>query len=174
VKIPWTNGLVIRANALMLPYVKTLKKEGPFSSAAELLRPFDRLLAKGLIKQGSAIFFRRNTKARSSRRSPAVRPPDDLTGCEHTWNRFHVEDFVQRRRERYHQTLLRHALALGVEVFDRAAALSPRSKIQVTLCFDEFRGKIAVFSFHTIREGQELWPGVESFRGQPALTVEPA
>ena len=163
---------MIRVNALLLPYLKALKEGSPASSANELRRPFERLLTKGLVKQGSALTFRYfHRLAQSSLRSPIASGFQDLRACPESPPRRRL---LSQESERYDLTLLRHALALGVEVFTRVAALAPRSKIQVTLCFDEFRGKIAVFSFHTTGEGQECWPGHESFRGQPTLTLESA
>jgi len=149
----------IRANALMAPYLRALG-EVDRSLRAELLAPFRRLLKKGLVKRGEAIVLGCFLKGDGAPPPEALR---NLTGHEHAVNRLHVEDYVPRRRERHHLTLLRHALALGDEVIRRIRVLSPGRKIQVTLCFDSYRRqRIAVFSFHLKRHGQELWPDFES------------
>jgi len=162
----------LRTNARMEPYLKALAR---IDSAGHrnLLAPFDRLLKKGLVKQGKAITFRYFSKSPSTSHSPAMRAPvHDLTGYEHALNRLHVEDFVRRVRERYHLTLLRHALALGNEVIECVAHLAPRAKVQVTIGFDvNVRKGICVFSFHLLRKGQTLWPDIEAFQ-EPCLLME--
>ena len=155
----------MRANSRMDAYLEALARIDP-PSHIDLTAPFNRLLKKGLVKQGRTITFGYFSKSAANSRPPALPPSqNDPTGYEHARNRLHVEDFVRRGRERYPLTLLRHSMALALVVFERVATLAPSAKVQVTVSFDRnVRQGICVFSFHLRRKGQELWPDIEAFQ----------
>jgi hypothetical protein len=162
----------IQANDHMKPYVKILGNCRN-TSHNNLLKPFDRLLSKGFIRQGRTITFKYFAKVKRSNRTLQVDPTlHDLVGYEHAVNRLHVEDYVPRKKERYHLTLLQHALALGVHVINSVKALAPRVKVRVTICIDEnVRRGICVFSFHLRRTGQDIWPNIDIYKN-PCVVME--